>query len=119
MSFSPGNRLSRALFMTPKNHFHISAMKIIHKLIQIPLIVAAVIPSIILLIVCIVIAFVTFLQRGSRRGACHPVHCALGQEVLVVQICEVVLCTAVSAKGLSVRDFLQVVQAAGDAAIAV
>ena len=47
--------------MTPKNHFQISAMKIIQKLRQIPLIVAVVIPSTISLIVCIVISFFTFL----------------------------------------------------------
>ena len=102
--------------MTPKNHFQISAMKIIQKLRQIPLIVAVVMPSTISLIVCIVISF--FKGAAGRKPATLG-HCALGQEVLVVQICEIVLSTAVSAKRLSVSDLLQVVQAAGDAAVAV
>ena len=84
--------------MTPNAHFHVSAMKIIQKPIQIPLIVAVVMPSIISLIVCIVISCATFLQRGSRQGS-PPPWLSSGQEVLVVivvQIGEVIFSAAVT-----------------------
>lgn len=43
----------------------------------------------------------------------------LRQEILIILVCKVILCTGLSAQRLTVTDLLQIVQAAGDSLIAV
>ena len=58
-------------------------------------------------------------QAAAYRAAACLIVCLIKKIILIVRSCEVILSPGFASEGLAVTDFLQIVQTAGDALIAV